>query len=122
MTIARRGRILFMGVVVSVLGCGGGGDTTGGTTTGGSLATATYVLSWDAVQDPAVSGYRVYYGLSPMSSGKTLGSLDTASTSLELKAADYNIPAGATLYAAVSALGQNGLQSPASNQVSIAVE
>ena len=117
-----------------VVGCGGGGagaDSTGGGSTSSSgvagpqltaIATGAYILSWNAVPDPAVNSYRVYFATGPFSSGKILGQLDTAATSLEFLPGSYGITAGATLYMAVSALGANGLESPVSNQLSIVVQ
>lgn len=121
-----------------VVGCGGGGadaGSTGGGSTSTStsssgvagpqitaIATGTYILSWNAVPDPAVNSYRVYFATGPFSSGKILGQLDTAATSLEFLPGSHGIAAGATLYMAVSALGANGLESPVSNQLSIVVQ
>ncbi len=119
-----------------VVACGGGGagagSTGGGSTSTSSsgvagpqitaIATGTYILSWNAVPDPAVNSYRVYFATGPFSSGKILGQLDTAATSLEFLPGSHGIAAGATLYMAVSALGANGLESPVSNQLSIVVQ
>lgn len=128
---------LIIGLVFLTTACGGGAAGGGGDTNaaltddasngssgsgGGSVATGVYVLSWDAVADLNVTGYRAYYAVTPLSNGKILGAVDTALTSLEFTPADYDVAAGTTLYVAVSALGANGLESPVSDQVSIVVQ
>jgi hypothetical protein len=86
------------------------------------VATGVYVLSWDAITDPAVTGYRAYYAITPLSNGNILGTVDTTSTSLEFIPADHGLVAGTTVYMAVSALGANSLESPVSNQVSVTIQ
>jgi hypothetical protein len=125
-------RLLVITFSMLVVACGGGatggGPETGGSNVSGSLsqsgmiATGAYTLSWDAVPDPAVLGYRVYFATSPFSNGKILGQFDTTATSIVFQPGVYGIAAGSMIYMGVSALGANGLESPVSKQVSINVQ
>jgi len=87
-------------------------------------AAGTYLVSWDAVSDPGVNGYRVYYSKTSFASGGTPGHVDVglSSTSVLLSPASYGIAAGQTLYVAVTSLGSNGGESPLSSQASIVVQ
>ncbi|WP_169923984.1 Ig-like domain-containing protein [Sulfurifustis variabilis] len=91
-------------------------------TTAPVLATASYRASWNAVPDPTVTGYRLYYATAPLGSGQPLGTLDTTATSLVFVPGNHGLMAGATLYLAVTSLGENGAESPLSEQVSILLE
>ncbi len=127
------GKKLLVGAfVLALAACGGGGggtDTTapssgtsaaGGTT---ALATATYTLSWNAVSDPNVTGYRIYYNTAPLSSGGAKHvDVGLSSTTVDFAPGSYGIASGATLYAAVSSTGAGGVESPISSQVSVAVQ
>lgn len=133
-TIFRGFELMTLLALLALTACGGGGgggtDSSGTTTLttfgggggGGSTATATYVLSWDAVSGSSVTGYRVYYGTAPLSSKSPLGTVDTNLTSLEFSPGQYKIAAGTTLYMAVSTLGANGVESPISKTASIVVQ
>ena len=126
--------MLMATLVLSACGGGGAGSGTGTTSTtsttsssgsggtGGGTATATYILSWDPVSAPSMSGYRVYYGTAPLASQSPLGAVDTTVTSIEFSPAQYKIATGTTLYMAVSTLGSNGVESPTSKVVSIVVQ
>ena len=54
---AYSGAVLLVAIASLLIACGGG-------PTGRSPNTA--VLAWDAVADPDVAGYRIYYGTSPL--------------------------------------------------------
>lgn len=100
------------------------GDSVSEDSSGGALASATYVLSWDVVNDANVTGYRVYFSTSPLNSGYTPQHVDVSlqTNSIELSPATYNINAGTTVYAAVVSTGAGGLESPLSNMQSVVVE
>jgi hypothetical protein len=133
-TIFRGLEMMTLMALLALTACGGGGstgtDSSGSTTLttigggggGGSTATATYVLSWSAVTNSSVTGYRVYYGTAPLSSKSPLGTIDTNLTSLEFSPGQYKIAAGTTLYMAVSTLGTNGVESPISQTASVVVQ
>jgi hypothetical protein len=55
---ARRcsGLLLLLAIASLLIACGGGGST----------SPNTAVLAWDAVADPNLAGYRIYYGTSPL--------------------------------------------------------
>lgn len=131
--------IMMFIAAFTLAACGGSGGgassgttasstTTGGTGSGGGsgagTATSTYTLSWDAVTGAAtsVTGYRVYYGTAPFASQSPRGKIDTTATSMDFAPANYNIAAGSTLYMAVTTIGVNGAESPASKTVSITVQ
>ena len=85
-------------------------------------ATGTYVLTWDAVADPTVSGYHVYYGTNPLNTGRIGGVIPTDGPSLEFVPADHGMQAGQTLYMAVTAVSGSGMESAASEPVSIPLQ
>jgi uncharacterized repeat protein (TIGR02543 family) len=69
---------------------------------------ATYVLSWDAVVDPNVTGYKIYYATAPFNSNPQVRSIDAGQqTSYEFTSATLGVPAGSTVYFAVTAVGNN---------------
>jgi hypothetical protein len=92
-------RLLLVGLLVA---CGGGGG-----------ATATTVLSWDAVADPNVAGYRLYVGTAP-------GSYDQPGTSVGYhhSHAVAGLSNQTTYYFAVTAYDFLGNESAFSNEVS----
>ena len=126
--VAHGSQIVTLIAVLVLTACGGGGSDTGTATStvgvGGPTPTATYTISWDPVTSSSttVTGYRVYYGTASLSSGSMMGTIDTTTTSLDFVPGQHQIAAGQTLYMAVSALGSNGIESPASNTVSITVQ
>lgn len=132
------GALLF-----ALAGCGGGGgasSTSGGSGGGaggggsgassssssqraGTPARATYTISWDAVNDAAVTGYRIYFNYAPIGSGLTPAFVDVVNASTAtLKPGDYGILTGDTLYVAVASKGAGGLESPVSSQISLSAE
>jgi len=61
---ARRnsGALVLVAIVLAACGGGGGGDSQQpASSTGANTAT----LAWDAVTDPSLAGYRIYYGSAP---------------------------------------------------------
>ena len=101
---------------------GGTGGSSGGS--GSGLATSIYNLSWSAVSDPNVTGYRVYYSTTSLTSSGTPSHIDVPlnTTSMDFNPATHGMPAGATLYMAVASYGTGGLESPLSNQVSVVLQ
>jgi len=86
--------------------------------------TSQYEVSWDAVVDSDVNGYRVYYGhISPLSKANALY-YDTQNTAITLSFSpnDIGYKPCETLYVSVSALGNSKLESDLSNEVSVVVE
>jgi len=73
------------------------------------------ILEWDAVADPRLSGYRIYYGLSsgkyiqPFGQGITIGN----SSSFTLS----GLTSGTRYYFAVTAIDDAGSESGYSNEV-----
>lgn len=99
---------------------GGGGGTIGGG--GGALATAAYTLSWNAVNDPNVTGYRIYFDVAQIGSGSTPIHVDVSSSSVAFQPGNFGVAKGSTVYVAVASIGSGGLESPISGQVSIVAE
>jgi len=131
--------IVILITTLTLTACGGGGgdtsstppsSTTAGSTgsggggSGGGTASSTYTLSWGPVTGTAttVTGYRVYYGTAPFTSQSPLGTINTTVSSIDFAPANYNIAPGTTLYMAVSTLGVNGVESPASQTLSVVVQ
>ena len=106
---------LFFAVVISILlflaGCGGGGG--GGSSSGDSGGGAgTISLAWDANTDPAVAGYRVYYGTT---SKNYLSAVDVGNvTNCTLK----NLATGQKYFMAVTAYATSHEESDFSDEVS----
>ena len=132
MTFRTTGRTLFLlPIILSIFitACGGGGNTgstntattspstgTGGSG-GGTLATGTYILSWDQVADPNVTGYKLYYAIAPYSSGAKIYTIDVGSpNTYQFKPSTLGLTAGTTVYLSVAAVG-NGMESPLSDPV-----
>lgn len=133
----RTARVISVLAIVSILcsliaGCGGGVPASGSTQAlgaggsgGGSgvIATSVYTLSWDAVNDPNVTGYRIYYATQPLANGvQSPIDLGTTPTSYDFDAGAHNLTQGSTLYMAVMSIGSNGMTSPLSQQVSVTVQ
>ncbi|GEM_PF-4926848 len=135
------GKRLTLGAfVIALTACGGGGGASSGTSggggtsssassssssarTGGTPATSTYIISWDAVNDPAVTGYRIYFDYAPMGSGRTPSHVDViGSTAVSLRPGDFGIFVGDTMYVAVASRGSGGVESPVSAQVSVVAD
>ena len=82
------------------------------------VTNSTYIISWDPVIDPAVTGYKLYYANAPFSSGPQIHSIDVGSiTSYEFTASTLGVSTGTTVYLAVTAVG-GGTESPLSGTVS----
>lgn len=135
MTFRTAGHTRFLLLVILsifIAACGGGGDTGttnstttnsgtgtsgGGGTGGGILATGSYILSWDQVVDPNVTGYKLYYATSPYSSGAKIYTIDVgAPTTYQFTPSTLGLTAGTTVYFSVAAVG-NGMESPLSDPV-----
>jgi hypothetical protein len=65
----RAGFLLLFAIAGALPGCGGGGDDGGSANPNPNPAT----LAWDAVMDPNLGGYRIYYGTSPGTYDQPLG-------------------------------------------------
>jgi uncharacterized repeat protein (TIGR02543 family) len=88
------------------------------TFTQSSVSNATYIISWDQVTDPNVTGYKLYYATAPFSSGPQVRAVDVGSvTTYEFTASALGLSTGTTVYFAVTAIG-DGLESPLSSPVS----
>ncbi len=84
--------------------------------------TAHYLISWQAVADNRVSGYKLYYALVPFGSGGNVTTINLGNvTSYSFNPASAGLVRGATVYFAVAATG-SGLESPMSDQTSINIE
>ena len=56
--------LLLLAITGLLVACGGGGvQPVGGS--GGTTSPNTATLTWDAITDPNLSGYRIYYGTAP---------------------------------------------------------
>lgn len=96
----------------------------GGSSPSSSPASGVYTVTWQPETDPMVTGYRVYYAKAPFSSRSVMGSIDVSGSgagSADLAPGNLGFSVGDTLYVVVSALGAGGLESPASDVVSAAL-
>jgi len=82
-----------------------------------ATAAATYTLSWDAVVDARVTGYKLYYSTTPFTGGGSPNAVSVGNvTSYVFDPQTAGISPGATVYFAVAATG-NGTESALSNAV-----
>jgi hypothetical protein len=81
---------------------------------------ANGIVTWTKNSDPAVVGYRVYYGDAPSSYFQNPGSGFAAGNNSKFTI--VNLPAGKTSYFAVTSVDGNGKESPYSSEVKKAVE
>jgi uncharacterized repeat protein (TIGR02543 family) len=87
-----------------------------------NVSSSTYILSWDAVNNSNVTGYKIYYATAPFSSGPQVHSIDVGPlTSYEVTASSLGVSTGTTVYFAVTAVGA-GAESPLSTTVSGALQ
>ena len=87
-----------------------------------NVSSSTYILSWDAVNNSNVTGYKIYYATAPFSSGPQVHSIDVGPlTSYEVTASSLGVSTGTTVYFAVTAVG-TGAESPLSTTVSGALQ
>lgn len=102
-----------------------GGTTTGGTTTGGTISGATYAISWNAVVDPNVTGYKVYFNTAPIGSPGKSGQVPVSgstTTSVNFLPGTRGILVGETLFVAITSTGAGSAESPLSAAVSVTVQ
>jgi hypothetical protein len=82
---------------------------------GGALRAADLTLAWDASSAPGVVGYRLYYG---QESGSYTGTVEANG---QTSAVVPGLSEGATYFFAVSAYTAEGVESPASTEISYTV-
>ena len=87
----------------------------------GGTPTATYELTWDAVTDPLVTGYTLYYSTSPIGSGSVTTVNVGNVTSYTFNPAAAGMTIGNTAYFGVAATS-SGATSPMSDVASIIIE
>lgn len=136
MTFRNTGRTLFLLPIVASIfmaACGGGnsGATAptppgeASTTTGqntGTVSGSTYVVTWDQVADPSVTGYKLYYATDPYTSGTNIYTIDVgAPTTYLFTPSTLGLTAGTTIYFAVASVG-NGMESPLSDVVTVVLQ
>lgn len=101
---------LLLLAIVSLLNACGGGDG------GASANPTTATLTWDAVADQSLSGYRIYYGtapatyLQPVGQGVSVGTATTYTVT--------GLSSGTRYYFAATAIDTSNNESAFSNEVS----
>ena len=108
----RRQRLLAVGLLVLLAGCPNTADVNCGEVPGRGRGVAD--LTWEAVNDPRVEGYRVHRGTVP---GEYTAVVDVGKRT-SCHAA--NLRSGTTYYFAISTYGE-GQESPPSMAVSKAI-
>lgn len=104
---------LFAGLGLS--GCGEGGGVVETTNIPGATAPGTAALAWDAVTDPSLGGYRIYYGTAPgtyfqsVGQGLNVGDVTTYTVA--------GLSSGTRYYFAATAYDTSNSESIFSNQV-----
>ena len=99
-------------------------DNSGATTTSSAVSvtvsaaatTGTAALSWGAVTEVPISGYRVYFGTSPRTYAQALGAGIWAGNVLSYTAS--GLKTGVTYYFAVTSVDSNGVESTYSSEAS----
>jgi hypothetical protein len=104
-----RSAILLSAISIAVISCGAAGDEP-------AQANNTAVVEWDAVVDPNLAGYRVYYGTAPGTYQQPIGK----GIEVDVNTTTYTITGltNGTWYFAATALDWTGGESPYSNEVS----
>jgi hypothetical protein len=110
--------VFSIGIAVGLLslaGCGAGGDEAPTVTTTSTATGASASLIWDPVQDPTVTGYSVHYGT--QSAGQPgLCAYEDSKFVTGPSATITGLDPSTRYFFAVSAY--NGLEGPCSNEVS----
>jgi len=115
---ARRysGVLLLLAIAGLLVACGGGGGDSAPGGGGGSTSPKTAALAWDAVTDPDLSGYRIYYGAAPgtyvqsVGQGLNVGNVTTYTVT--------GLSSGTTYYFAATAYDMSNNESTFSNEIS----
>ena len=103
----------LLAIASLLIACGGSSDRVSSAT---STTAGTATLAWDAVTDPNLHGYRVYYGtfagtyLQSPGQGVPVGN---GATTYQVT----GLSTGATYYFVVTAYDMQGNESPYSNEV-----
>jgi hypothetical protein len=105
-----RSAILLSTICTAVISCGGGGDEA-------AQGNNTAVLEWDAVVDPTLAGYRVYYGIAP----ETYLQPGGKGIEVDMNTTTYTVTGltNGTWYFATTAVDSSGSESIYSNEVSM---
>ena len=112
---ARRysGALLLLAIASLLIACGGGSSP-------GTTPSSSVTLEWDAVIDPSLVGYRLYYGLAPgrtylqaPGEGLSVGNVPTYTLT--------GLSSGTTYYFGVTAYDTANNESGYSNEVSTTV-
>lgn len=107
--LQRRGTMVALSLACLLAGACGGGAAP-------ASAIGTATLTWNAPDDPAVVGYRVYYGAASRSYLQARGAgLDAGSPTTYVV---DGLPLGSTYYFAVTAVDAMGNESAFSNEAS----
>ena len=108
-----RGRLLLLLAIAGALSaCGGGG---GGSADSSGDPRTSVTLTWDAVIDPNLGGYRVYYGTAagvyqqPVGSGVSVGNVTSFTVT--------GLSSGRRYYFAATARDTSNNESAFSNEV-----
>jgi List-Bact-rpt repeat protein len=82
----------------------------------------SYQLTWNAVTDPRVTGYKLYFSTAPLGGGVAPTIVDVGNnTTYTFDPTAAGILSGATVYFGVTAIG-GGLESPLSNVVNVLIQ
>ena len=110
--------------------CAGTGNTCSVSMTTARSVTATFItsgpivfqISWDAVADSRVTGYKVYYSSAPLTGGPAPTAINVGNvTNYAFDATAAGLTVGSTLYIAVTSVG-DGIESDYSETVSTIVQ
>jgi fibronectin type 3 domain-containing protein len=102
--------------------CGGGPEAAGVSSGGGGVVITcasggnSATLTWDAIADPDLAGYRVYYGTAPGTYIQARGGGDPVAANVTTHTVT-GLASGTTHYFAITAYGNNQRESDFSNEV-----
>jgi uncharacterized repeat protein (TIGR02543 family) len=84
---------------------------------------SSYLISWDTVADPGVTGYKIYYSTGTYNSNATLTTISVGAspTSYLMNPSALGLTAGTTLNVFVAAVGNN-MESPLSDIVTVVLQ
>jgi hypothetical protein len=117
----------MMSIALAVVACGGAGGSGVSPTTvpiPTTAASATYTITWQAVTDPSVAGYRVYFSSQSLTGATQVGFIDVPQpmTSVDLAPSSYLLNSGDTLHVAVSSTDVDGNESSLSSEQTVVVK
>ena len=111
-------KLYILAVLFLLTSCGGATNNNQPANECESNSSSIYTISWDAVDDTDLSGYKVYYGKSL----ENIADVDSNNTSWELNSANEGFLVCDIINVAVKAIGYTKSSSALSTSVTVTIE